>query len=215
MGAMVKLNSNFLMVRCADKTTSDKVKSNAISTMIFFDGDGKEYLRSVVEGDDSVQAAFKKALEVYSKKPISWASGEPSTVMSQTRDDKKKLVALAFLDDKKDSEALVNSLEDRWLAKHQDRLVFTTVAFDRAWVQAVRGNSEEAHQWLRAAEGGTPDAEMPDGCLSARPWMAVVRAAMCSHGLQWSNEPPWVAFAMPYGGDPERLGAPFANKRPD
>jgi len=129
---MVKLNSNFLMVRCADKTTSDKVKSNAISTMIFFDGDGKEYLRSVVEGDDSVQAAFKKALEAYSKKPISWASGEPSAVMSQTRDDKKKLVALAFLDDKKDSEALVNSLEDRWLAKHQDRLVFTKVAFDRA-----------------------------------------------------------------------------------
>jgi len=51
-----------------------------------------------------------------------------------------------------------------------------------AWVHEVRGNSEEAHRWLRAAEGGTPDAEMPDGCLSARPWTAVVRAAMCSHG---------------------------------
>jgi LuxR family transcriptional regulator, maltose regulon positive regulatory protein len=56
------------------------------------------------------------------------------------------------------------------------------VATVGTWVHAVRGNSEEAHQWLRAAEGGTPDAEMPDGCLSARPWTAVVRAAMCSHG---------------------------------
>ncbi len=53
-----------------------------------------------------------------------------------------------------------------------------------AWVHATRGNSEEAHQWLRAAEGGAPDAEMPDGCLSARPWTAVVRAAMCSHGAE-------------------------------
>lgn len=53
-----------------------------------------------------------------------------------------------------------------------------------AWVHAVRGNPEEAHQWLRAAEGGTPDAEMPDGCSSARPWTAVVRAAMCDHGAE-------------------------------
>lgn len=53
-----------------------------------------------------------------------------------------------------------------------------------AWVHAVRGNPEEAHQWLRAAEGGTPDAEMPDACSSARPWTAVVRAAMCDHGAE-------------------------------
>ncbi len=53
-----------------------------------------------------------------------------------------------------------------------------------AWVHAVRGDSQEAHQWLRAAEAGTPDAEMPDGCRSARPWTAVVRAAMCSRGAE-------------------------------
>jgi LuxR family transcriptional regulator, maltose regulon positive regulatory protein len=56
------------------------------------------------------------------------------------------------------------------------------VASVGAWVHAVRGNSEEAHQWLRAAEAGSPDAEMPDGCTSARPWAAVARAAMCDHG---------------------------------
>src|ERR1700716_3144114 len=103
---MVKLNSGFYMVRCADKATSDKVKSSAISTMIFFDGDGKEYHRTIVGTSDSVEAAFKKANELYAKKAISWATGEPSAVMSQAKEDKKKLVALVFADDKKDSETL-------------------------------------------------------------------------------------------------------------
>jgi len=128
---MIKLNSGFYMVRCADKATSDKVKSDAISTVIFFDGDGKEYHRTIVSTADTVEAAFKKANELYAKRPISWASGEPASVMSDTRSDRKKLVALAFLDDKKDSETLVASLEDRWTAKYQDRLAFTRVAFDR------------------------------------------------------------------------------------
>jgi len=128
----VKYNSNFYMVRCADKTTSEKVKSDAISTMIFFDGDGKEYHRTPVSTVDSVEAAYKKAMELYAKRSIAWASGEASDVVSQARGDKKKLVALAFLDEKKDSETLVSSLEDRWVAKHQDRLVFTKVAFDRS-----------------------------------------------------------------------------------
>lgn len=128
----MKLNSGFYMVRCADKATSDKVKSEAISTMIFLDGDGKEYHRTVVGTFDSVEAAFKKANELYAKKPIAWATGEASDVLSQTRGDKKKLVALAFLDEKKDSETLVASLEDRWVAKQQERLVYTKIAFDRS-----------------------------------------------------------------------------------
>src|SRR5438132_2633517 len=99
---MVKLNSNFYMVRCADKATSDKVKSSAISTMIFFDGDGKEYFRTIVGTVDTVEAAFKKANEMYAKRAISWASGEASTVMTQAKEDKKRLVALVFMDEKKD-----------------------------------------------------------------------------------------------------------------
>jgi len=120
------------MVRCADKATSDKVKSDAISTMIFFDGDGKEYYRKVVSTLDSIDGAYQKATELYTRKLISWASGEASDVVSQARGDRKRLVALTFLDDKKDSEALVSALEDRWVAKYQDRLVYTKVAFDRA-----------------------------------------------------------------------------------
>ena len=119
------------MVRCADKTTSDKVKSDAISTMIFLDGDGKEYLRTIVGTPDTVEAAFKRASELYAKRTISWASGDASSVLAQARGDRKKLVALAFLDDKKESEALVASLEDRWVAKYQDRVIYTKVAYDR------------------------------------------------------------------------------------
>lgn len=119
------------MVRCADKATSDKVKSDAISTMIFLDGDGKEYLRTVVSSVDSVEAAYKKAMELYAKRPVSWATGEISDVMSTAAGDKKKLVAIVFVDEKKDSETLLNSLEDRWVAKYQTRLVFSKVSFDR------------------------------------------------------------------------------------
>ncbi|HVE39916.1 MAG TPA: thioredoxin domain-containing protein [Planctomycetota bacterium] len=128
---MVKLNSGFYMVRCADKATSDKVKSDAISTMIFLDGDGKEFHRTIVGTADTVEAAFKKASELYSKKPISWASGEASDVISGAKGEAKKLVALAFLDEKKDSETFLSSLEDRWVAKYHERMVFTKVAFDR------------------------------------------------------------------------------------
>jgi len=128
---MVKLNSGFYMVRCADKATSDKVKSNAISTMIFLDGDGKEYYRTIVGTTDTVEAAFKKASELYAKKPIAWATGEAASVVSGAKGDAKKLVALAFLDEKKDSETLVASLEDRWVAKYQERLIFTKVAYDK------------------------------------------------------------------------------------
>lgn len=127
------------MVRCADKTTSDRVKSDAISTMIFFDGDGKEYHRTMVSSPDTVEAAFKKALEMYSKKPVSWASGEPADVVSQAAGDKKKLVALVFADDKKDSESLLSALEDRWVAKHHNRVTFSKIAYDR--------NSDVCKQW--------------------------------------------------------------------
>ena len=119
------------MVRCADKATSDKVKSDAISTMIFFDGDGKEYYRKMVSSVNTVEEAYQKATEMYSNRPVSWATGEVSDVVVQTRSDRKKLVALAFVDEKKDSEAMVAALEDRWVAKHQDRLVYIKVAFDR------------------------------------------------------------------------------------
>lgn len=137
---MVKYNGHFLMVRCADKTTSDKVKSSEISTMIFFDGDGREYLRQNVATPDSVEAAFKKAQEVYASKPISWATGDSASAAEAARGgEKKKLVALAFVDDRKDSAAMLSALEDRWLVKHQERLVFVKIAYDKA--------SEECRKW--------------------------------------------------------------------
>lgn len=105
--------------------------------MIFFDGDGKEYHRTMVSTPDTVEAAYKKAMEMYAKRSISWATGETASLASQV--DPKKLLALAFLDERKDSETFVNSLQDRWVAKHHERFVFAKVAFDR--------NSEECKKW--------------------------------------------------------------------
>jgi LuxR family transcriptional regulator, maltose regulon positive regulatory protein len=76
---------------------------------------------------------------------------------------------------------------ERWLEDfpgrdHLER--YPAVAAVGAWVHTVRGNQEEAHRWLRAAERAAPESRMPDGCLSVRTWTAVVRAAMCEHGAQ-------------------------------
>jgi len=118
------------MVRCADKTTADKVKSAAPPALIFLDGDGKEFFRTNVSGGSTVEEAMKKALEMYASKPVSWASGDTGSLVDQAR-SQKKLLALCFLDERKDSEAFAKTLEDRWIAKHHDRLVFQKVAFER------------------------------------------------------------------------------------
>jgi hypothetical protein len=118
------------MVRCADKTTADKVKSQAPPALIFLDGDGKEYYRTAVSGGAGVEEAMKKALEMYANKPVSWATGDAGSLVEQSR-SQKKLLALVFLDEKKDSEAFAKALEDRWIAKHHERLVFQRVEFER------------------------------------------------------------------------------------
>lgn len=125
------------MVRCADKTTAVRVKSAATSTMIFLDGDGREFYRTYV-GPDTVANAFSDANQKYSKKEISWASGQASDLMSQAKGD-KKLVALAFTDEGKDSQVFLENLKDRWIAKYHDKLNFLQMPFDR--------NSAACKEW--------------------------------------------------------------------
>ena len=46
-----------------------------------------------------------------------------------------------------------------------------------AWVHVLRGRSAAATQWLAAAEGTSSDGAL-------EPWIAVVRAATCTHGVE-------------------------------
>ncbi len=125
------------MVRCADKATAEKVKSNEPPALIFIDGDGQEYFRTVI-GAGNADEALQKGLDKYPRKDVSWATGDLASVLAQAR-EQNRLVALAFMDDKKDSETFAINLTDRWIAKHHEKLVFFRMNLDR--------NSPEAREY--------------------------------------------------------------------
>ena len=61
---------------------------------------------------------------------------------------------------------------------------YPAVAVLGAWVHALRGRPVEAERWLSAAEGGSFEGTLPDGSTSVRPWIALVRAALCRDGVE-------------------------------
>ncbi|HSC90223.1 MAG TPA: LuxR C-terminal-related transcriptional regulator [Gaiellaceae bacterium] len=97
-------------------------------------------------------------------------------------------------------------------------------------VQAQRGRPAEAERWLAAAEGGRRRVRgvLPDGSRSARPWVALARAATCAEGVERMAKDvadalvglpagsPWRPTALvlqgvarALGGDPEAADASF------
>jgi LuxR family transcriptional regulator, maltose regulon positive regulatory protein len=50
------------------------------------------------------------------------------------------------------------------------------------WIHALRGRAEDAERCLAAAEQGRLDGAQPDGSASARPWVSLLRAALCAQG---------------------------------
>jgi hypothetical protein len=109
--------------------TADRVKSEMPGAIIFLDGDGKEFYRIYVD-PSTVEKAFGQANLKYSKKELSFASGDVKNLIPQVYDE-KKLLAIAFVDDGKDSQAFLENLQDRWVAKYHEKLVFAKVPFDR------------------------------------------------------------------------------------
>ncbi|MGN6379645.1 MAG: AAA family ATPase [Gaiellales bacterium] len=71
---------------------------------------------------------------------------------------------------------------ERWLEVfpgQSDLAQHPSVAALGAWMHAVRGRPAEARRWLAAAEAGAAAGGPPEGRLR----VAVVRAALCEHGL--------------------------------
>jgi LuxR family transcriptional regulator, maltose regulon positive regulatory protein len=74
-----------------------------------------------------------------------------------------------------------------WIARFDDpRLLrrYPGVALQGAWVHALRGRPAEAERWLQIAEAGTFRGRLADGSTSLRPWIAILRAAMCGEGAE-------------------------------
>jgi LuxR family maltose regulon positive regulatory protein len=67
----------------------------------------------------------------------------------------------------------------------EDRLArYPAVGVLGSWIHALRGRPAMSEQWLRASERGADAGPMPDGSTSARPWIAVLRAALCREGVE-------------------------------
>ena len=76
---------------------------------------------------------------------------------------------------------------ERWLDAFggEERLeAQPAVAALGAWVHALRGRPEDAERWLASADLAPADGPLPDGSASPRPWIALVRAALCADGAE-------------------------------
>ena len=75
---------------------------------------------------------------------------------------------------------------ERWLDAFggEERLeAQPAVAALGAWVHALRGRPEDAERWLASADLAPAEGPLPDGSASPRPWIALVRAALCADGV--------------------------------
>ena len=61
---------------------------------------------------------------------------------------------------------------------------YPAVALHGARVHALRGRPEQAWSWLDAAMRGTFTGKLPDGSRSIKPWVDVLKAALCRKGAK-------------------------------
>jgi LuxR family transcriptional regulator, maltose regulon positive regulatory protein len=74
---------------------------------------------------------------------------------------------------------------ERWLSHFEDAALlerYPAVALQGAWMHALNGRAADAERWLDAAERGAFKGTLSDGSTSLRPWIAVLRAALCRDG---------------------------------
>ena len=87
---------------------------------------------------------------------------------------------------------------ERWLetlTAHVQDEAYPGVAALGAWVHALRGRPAEAQLWLERAELECSEDALTDGCASARPWVALVRAALCVDGVERMGQDADAALA--------------------
>ena len=74
-----------------------------------------------------------------------------------------------------------------WLATFDDPTLlerFPTVALQGSWIHALRGRPAEAERWLQLAETGLRSSKRPRGTAEQQSWIALIRAALCSEGVE-------------------------------
>jgi LuxR family maltose regulon positive regulatory protein len=80
----------------------------------------------------------------------------------------------------------LNTVES-WLDRFGDedqRERYPAMAVIEGWIHALQGEATEAERWLALATRGGDGGVQPDGSESVRPWIALLRAAMCGDGVE-------------------------------
>ena len=90
------------MVRCLDNKTAKRINAKNPPEVIFFDPDGEEIYRKNVTSQRAVDAAFQVALGRYKDEPVAWSDKSYDETARDAKEN--KLVAMIFIDDKKNSK---------------------------------------------------------------------------------------------------------------
>jgi LuxR family transcriptional regulator, maltose regulon positive regulatory protein len=75
---------------------------------------------------------------------------------------------------------------EEWLSWFgEDELTrYPALAVIGAWVRALTGRPADAERWLALADGATSAIPLSDGSATIEPWVATLRAAMMSNGVE-------------------------------
>jgi LuxR family transcriptional regulator, maltose regulon positive regulatory protein len=76
---------------------------------------------------------------------------------------------------------------ENWLDRFGDETEleqYPDVAAIGGWIHALQGQATDAERWLEIATRGVDNGVLLDGRASARPGIALLRAAMCSGGVE-------------------------------
>lgn len=121
----------------------------------------------------------------------------------------------------------------RWIDRLDDAGVLerhAAIAVFGAWVQGLSGHPAEAERLAAVAERGSSEEPLIDGSTTIEPWVAVLRATMCRHGVEQMRAdaqralelaPEWsfwqstaslmLGIALVLAGDEDRADEAFAD----
>ena len=117
------------------------------------------------------------------------ANGEPQAAVSyaQAAGDVDRVAGLVAAHAQSEYEQGRAVTAERWFEWLEDRGAMEQhpgVAVLGAWLSAIRGRPDQSERWADAAESGARVATAQNDGASIEPWLAVLRAAQCRHGVE-------------------------------
>lgn len=106
----------------------------------------------------------------------------------------------------------------RWLETQDAIEQRPIIAVLGAWFWAIRGKPDEAERWTDVAQRASLEEDARNENVAVEPWLAVLRAARCSHGVarmqadaqfaidEFGRASRWWATAAILAGSSHRLG---------